>query len=337
MEELKAKELFENYIGENADAFIALPQSGSARINFIGEKNGNKYVITCNENLLENNAFLYFSKLFQDLELNTPKILAISDDRKMYVQDFVGSHTLSELIEKNGLTSEVKNLVKQTLEKLFQLQKTTEGKVDYKKTFEYENYDELPIRNDLFYFKNMFVDVLELPYQKANLLREFENLIKIIENLQPKTLMIRDFQARNLMVNEDEVYFIDYQSAMKGPAMYDVLSFLFQAKANFPEDFKNEMLQFYLNLWNNSEIEKKLTDSIKPLLLIRYLQVLGAYGLRGLIQKKPHFISSIEKGVQNLVEFAENWEEMKNYPELKKLILSFDSDVVKCRVEFFNH
>ena len=334
MIENTARSFFENFIGENADDLYTLPQSGSSRINFIAENNGKKYVITANENLLENEAFLYFSSIFQDLELNTPKILAVSENRKMYLQDFVGSETLSEIIAENGADPRVKNLVKRSLEKLYDLQRSTEGKIDYTKTFEYEAYNYLPIWNDLFYFKSMFVDILELPYHRSSLLLEFQEIVKLIENISPKTLMIRDFQARNIMINsDDEVYFIDYQSAMKGPAMYDVVSFLFQAKANFSEDLKNEMLGFYIQLWKNEGTQNELKNSIKPIQLIRYLQVLGAYGFRGLIQKKQHFQNSIPKGIENLVSFAENWEEMANYPELKKIIINLRSTEVKSKID----
>lgn len=330
---------FETYMGNKADEILALPQSGSSRINYIVQYKEEKFVITSNDNLLENEAFLYFSDVFSALQLNTPHILSVSENRKMYLQDFVGQETLSEIIANDGIDFRVKNLVKQTLEKLHFLQISTEDKVDYQKTFEYEAYDELPIRNDLFYFKNMFVDVLELAYHKATLLREFENLVKIVENLTPKTIMTRDFQARNIMVNEDEVFFIDYQSAMKGPAMYDIVSFLFQAKANFTEDFKAEMVQYYLNLWQSPELENQLLDSLKPIQLIRYLQVLGAYGFRGLIQRKQHFISSIDQGIDNLYQLANTWKEMENYPELKNLILSLKSDEVKGKIEkmLFKH
>lgn len=334
MEENEAKSLFENYIGNVADAFFALPQSGSSRINYIAEYDHKKYVITSNENILENEAFLYFSTVFSDLKLNTPHILAISENRKIYLQDFVGDETLSEIISKNGTDSQVKNLVKQSLQKLFHLQKSTEGNIDYTKTFEYEAYDFLPIWNDLFYFKSMFADILELPYHKSKLLLEFQEIVKLIENISPKTLMIRDFQARNIMVDaKDEVSFIDYQSAMKGPAMYDVVSFLFQAKADFPEDFKQEMLDFYIKLWEDETLEKELQNSVQPIQLIRYLQVLGAYGFRGLIQKKPHFQNSIPKGIENLVQFSENWEEIGNFPELRNLILELKTLETKRKIE----
>jgi Ser/Thr protein kinase RdoA (MazF antagonist) len=145
--------------------------------------------------------------------------------------------------------------------------------------------------------------------------------------------MMRDFQARNIMVNDqDEVFFIDYQSAMKGPLIYDVISFLFQAKANFPADFKNEMLDYYFSFWSE-ERSLQLKNSVKPIQLIRFLQVLGAYGFRGLIQRKEHFISSLDQGIENLQQFSNSWEEMNEYPELKKLINQLNSSETKSKIE----
>ena len=316
-----AKLFLEKFTGETADEFFSLAQSGSSRINYVSRKNRKKYIVTSNENTSENESFFYFSHLFTDLKLNTPTVLKISEDRKLYIQDFLGEHTLSDLIQNEGLSERVKLLVQKTLQKLFDLQTKTFEKIDYSKTFEYEKYDELPITNDLFYFKSFIADVLELPYHKSTLLKEFRKLTFLIEELQPKGLMIRDFQARNIMVNEeDEIFFIDYQSAMKGPLMYDVVSFLFQAKANFSEEFREEMLNYYISLWENEEDQKNLKESLKPLQLMRFLQVLGAYGFRGLIQKKKHFISSIDQGIKNLGHLSETWEKMGEFPELKKLI-----------------
>lgn len=329
-----AKRFFENHFGEKSTQFVTLAQSGSARVNFLAQNQTGKYIITYNENLLENESFLYFSGIFSDLNLNTPKIFTISDDRKMYIQEFLGKNTFSDIIAKEGLSENVKSLVKQTLEKLYTLQIQTQDKVDFTKTFEYESYDELPILHDLYYFKNFVADVLELEYHKSSLLKEFKKLVYLIENLEPKGLMIRDFQARNIMVNDNnEVSFIDYQSAMKGPLMYDVISFLFQAKANFSEDFKREMLEFYIQQFDNEDIKFKLKNSVKPIQLMRFLQVLGAYGFRGLIQRKQHFIASIDKGIENITQFSNNWEEMKNYPELLNVIQQLNSDKTRLKIE----
>jgi len=328
-----AKRFFENHFDEKSTQFVTLAQSGSARVNFLAQNQIGKYIITYNENIAENESFLYFSKLFSELNLSAPKIFSVSDDRKMYIQEFLGEKTFSEIIAEEGLSENVKTLVKQTLKQLFELQEKTNGKIDFQKTFEYESYDELPVMHDLYYFKNFVADVLELEYHKSSLLKEFKEIINLIENLEPKGIMIRDFQARNIMVNnENKVSFIDYQSAMKGPLMYDVISFLFQAKANFPENFKNEMLEFYIQQFEDRETQSQLKNSVKPIQMMRFLQVLGAYGFRGLIQRKQHFIASLDKGIQNITEFSESWDEMKNYPELKKVIEQLSSEKVNFKI-----
>ncbi|MGN7865342.1 aminoglycoside phosphotransferase family protein [Chryseobacterium sp. 22458] len=329
-----AKRFFENHLGKESTEFITLAQSGSARVNFLVSAGSEKYIITYNENIPENESFLYYSGVFSDLSLNTPRILAVSDDRKMYVQEFLGEATLSEVITRENRSDLVQSLVQQTLEKLFRLQMKTQGKIDFSKTFEYEAYDELPVIHDLYYFKNFVADVLELEYNKSALLKEFKQIASLIERLEPKGIMIRDFQARNIMVNEkNEVSFIDYQSAMEGPLMYDVISFLFQAKANFPEDFKNRMVDFYIQLFENQETKTKLKESVKPIQMMRFLQVLGAYGFRGLIQRKQHFMASLEKGIQNITGFAASWEGMKNYPELTKVIGQLISEKTTLKIE----
>ncbi|WP_099765054.1 aminoglycoside phosphotransferase family protein [Chryseobacterium sp. 52] len=334
-----AKLFFEKYLGEPSSDFMTLAQSGSARVNFLAEAGTRKYIVTSNENIPENESFLYYSEIFSELNLNTPSIFAVSDDRKMYIQEFLGEQTLSEIITKEGLSSRVIRLVKQTLEQLFQLQVSTQGKIDFSKTFEYENYDELPVIHDLYYFKNFVADVIELEYRKSALLKEFKQIASLIESLAPKGIMIRDFQARNMMVNEeDKVSFIDYQSAMKGPLMYDVISFLFQAKADFPEDFKNNMLEYYIVQFENEEIQNRLKASVKPIQMMRFLQVLGAYGFRGLIQRKQHFIASLEKGIQNITQFAASWEQMNDYPELKKVIEQLNTEESKLKINtILNH
>lgn len=311
---------FNDFFDEKAQKHFALAQSGSLRKNYIVENAEQKFVVTYNANISENQSFFYFTQVFSDLKLNTPQIFKINEAQNLYVQSYLGSDTLSDIISKEGESDRVKMLVKSSLQGLFTLQKATESKIDYTKTFEYKSYNEYPILNDLFYFKNFFVDVLELPYQKSKLISEFLEVVKLLKNLQPRGLMLRDFQARNIMVDKDEVYFIDYQAAMEGPLLYDVVSFLFQAKANFSDLFKKEMLKFYIDLWQNEEIQKQLEQSLEPLQLIRFLQVLGAYGFRGLVQKKTHFIESIEKGIQNIQNFSSSWEGMKNFPELEKLI-----------------
>ena len=321
----KANEFLNDYLATDG-RLTPLPQSGSARINYVAEGKDKKFILTQNENILENESFLYFSTVFSELQLNTPKILSVSKDKTMYLQEFLGEQTLFEYFPKVSSNEELQTLLQSVLEKLYDLQMKTQGQIDYSKTFEYEKYNDLPILHDLNYFKFLLVDILEIPYHKTRLLTEFKKLTHLIEQLGPKGLMIRDFQSRNIMLGpKKEIYFIDYQSAMYGPLLYDVVSFLYQAKAPFSAKLRKEMLTYYLNLFEDSTQRKELKQGILPLRLIRSLQVLGAYGLRGLVQRKPHFLSSLENGIKNTSALSRQWKEMAHFPELHSVIQALES------------
>lgn len=319
MRDEQAKDFFEKCTGEGASQLIRLAQSGSSRVNWVAEAGHEKYIVTYNENLRENEAFFYFSELFSGLKLNTPQVFYISEQRNLYIQSYLGAKTFSEIIAEEGESERVKTLVKNILKQLFDLQHKTSGRIDYQKTFEYERYDSLPVVHDLYYFKNFMADVLEIQYHKSSLLKEFQVISQKIEALEPKVLMLRDFQARNIIINQNNSFFIDYQAAMEGPAMYDMISFLHQSKANFSESFKEEMTNHFISLYPDNQ-QEKLIKSIHWIMLMRYLQVLGAYGFRGLIQKKQHFIESIPKAVNNIKNLSESWEEMIYLPELQNVI-----------------
>lgn len=329
------QKFFEEFLGKRSDSFVKLPQSGSSRINFIASSQGKKYVVTYNENSRENDAFFYFSDLLGSLNLNTPKVFLINEERNLYIQEFLGDKTLSEIISEEGASERVKILVKKSLKALYELQIKTLGMVDFSNSFEYESYDDLPIMHDLYYFKNFLIDILEIEYHKSTLLKEFKKISEIIQKLEPKTLIIRDFQSRNILVDgNDEVFFIDYQSAMEGPAGYDVISFLYQAKANFTNDFKEEMLDYYLSFWQNETERNALKVSFNWMKMIRFLQVLGAYGFRGLIQRKAHFLESLEKGIDNIFELSKSWKDISTeFPELYSLIQKLKSSDVQLKIE----
>lgn len=317
--------LFQSFLKEyfRGEKFqlIPLPQSGSDRQNFIVEAQHEKYILTFNPKIDENLYFFYLSESFHQLGINVPKIFKINDKQTLYLQEFLGAQTLSQLIDTEGHTPRIKELVRKTLIQLSNFQQITRGKIDFSHAYEFQQYDSLPIIHDLYYFKNFFADVLGIAYPKGRLLKEFQAIAEEIMQLQPQVVMLRDFQSRNIMVGpQDKISFIDYQGAMQGPATYDVVSFLYQARANFPLQWQEELLALYLQHNRMLYTDATFTKSLNYCKLIRFLQVLGAYGFRGLVQKKEHFLRSIPKAIKNISELASQWDEMQAYPHLSNII-----------------
>jgi hypothetical protein len=225
-------------------------------------------------------------------------------------------------------------LYQKTFAQLAQLQIQGGTGLDYDYCIATKSFDRQAIYSDLLYFKYYFLRALKLTYDKNLLLNDFEMLSYYLMQERNKFFMMRDCQSRNVMVKDDKVYFIDYQGGMQGALQYDVASMLWQAKAALPHEWRDELVNYYFDrandLLNHQLVRKDFMDNYHSFVLIRMLQTLGAYGFRGLFERKAHFISSIPFALRNLKWFLENKNIPIRLPELEKVLQAMVSeDIIK--------
>lgn len=303
-------ELFSSVKKRTADRIEKLPQSGSDRIYFRIYANNDTYIATYNLNQKETNTFVQFSKHFKAAGLPVPEILAVNADSTLYIQEDLGTESLLNQLEKFGHTDLPYQLFQKSLAALARIQILGDKGLDYNLCLTAKEFGKQAILSDLLYFKYYFLDTLQLPYDKQAMLDDFEALSTYLTHTQYKYFMFRDFQSRNIIVKNEEVSFIDFQGGMKGALQYDVASLLWQAKAELSEEWKNSLLEYYMD-----QIELLLKEPVDRLtfvsqyngyVLIRLLQVMGAYGFRGLFERKAHFLASIPLALRNLKFFIEH-------------------------------
>ncbi|MDQ6608397.1 MAG: hypothetical protein M3Y85_01080, partial [Bacteroidota bacterium] len=131
-----------------------------------------------------------------------------------------------------------------------------------------------------------------------------------------------------------EVHFIGYQGGMKGAPQYDVASMLWQARANLPDEWKDGLLEDYMDAFESiikATIDRDIFKSqYNGYVLIRLLQVLGAYGFRGLFERKSHFLTSIPQALRNLKWFLDHHNLGIAVPEFKKVLtLCIDEEIIQ--------
>jgi hypothetical protein len=133
---------------------------------------------------------------------------------------------------------------------------------------------------------------------------------------------------------DNSIHFIDYQGGMKGAPQYDVASMLWQARANLNDEWKEKLLNDYISALEkiiDSKINKTVFKSqYNGYVMIRLLQVLGAYGFRGLFERKAHFLTSIPLALTNLKWFINNQSIGISLPEFKKVLdICVDDEIIQ--------
>jgi aminoglycoside/choline kinase family phosphotransferase len=327
--------LYRQWKGEDAVSIDVLPQSGSERRYFRLYGKKDSVIGTYGANIKENESFIYFSHLFREKNLATPQILIVSDDGACYLQEDFGDVSLLNKLEAEGFTQDIYDLFKKSLEELAKLQVIGHEGLDYSRCLTNTEFGKQAIMADLLYFKYYFLDALRKPYDKQKLIDDFEALSNYLTHTEYKYFMFRDFQSRNIMVTPDNlVHFIDYQGGMKGAPQYDVASLLWQARANLSDAWKNNLLEAYMNAFQQligSPLDRTIFQTqYNGYVLIRLLQVLGAYGFRGLFERKAQFLTSIPLALRNLKEFFHNQSLGLVVPEFRKVLdLCVDEEIIR--------
>ena len=322
------KESIEKLIRQYNQAEVSdigkLPQSGSDRSYFRVQTGSGSYIATHNANIRENTTFISFSRHFKQCDCPVPEIYAVSDDQSIYIQEDLGDISLLNELEEKGHCEEVYGLFKKSLNALAHLQINGDKGMDYEQCITSMEFGKQAIISDLLYFKYYFLDTLKIPYDKEKLINDFDAMSTYLSHVDHKYFMFRDFQSRNVMVKGGEVYFIDYQGGMKGALQYDVASLLWQAKAELSDEWKSSLLHYYMECV--SGILQKPVDAYRfksqynGYVMIRLLQVLGAYGFRGLFERKAHFLTSIPLALKNLQWFLKNSSVGISLPEFERLV-----------------
>lgn len=316
--------LFTQHTGKVNPSLEALPSSGSNRKYYRIQQDGISLIGVHGESRDENRAFIHLAKHFRAQHLNVPELVAVSGDEMFYLQEDLGDSHLFDLI-KGGRTTgvfdhEEKELLHKTITLLADFQYRGAENLNFNVCYPLPEFNRRSVMWDLNYFKYSFLKTTGLDFREDLLENDFEKLADNLLKEQTDTFMYRDFQSRNVMVVQGEPYYIDFQGGRKGPVYYDVASFLWQAKANFPSGLRDELIETYIvSLQKYQSVDAHhFSSRLRQFVFFRTLQVLGAYGFRGYFEKKPHFIQSIPFALDNLRELLQ--DDFCEYPYLCKLL-----------------
>ncbi len=320
------RRLFFEWIPEPGIEVLPLPPAGSYRQYYRLRGNKKQAIGVYSPDKSETLAFITFTNHFRQLGLNVPEIYISDLENDCYLISDLGDLSLLEHLEKNRVDGEPSEATyeyyRKAIAELPRFQVDACKDMNFSACYPSGEFDGRSMRWDLNYFKYYFLRLLKIQFNEAALENDFDRLIVYLLQTGNSFFMYRDFQARNILIHDGKPWFIDYQGGRRGPLQYDLASLLFQVKASLPYEFREEMLNWYLeNLKKYIHIdEKKFVADYYGFVLIRLLQVMGAYGFRGYFERRAHFLQSIPYAIENLRWLLSNIKFKIELPELMKAL-----------------
>jgi aminoglycoside/choline kinase family phosphotransferase len=319
---------FSELFGNSDIQIIALPQSGSDRKYFRIKSGDNSVIGAHNPNLEENEAFIGFTKHFISKGLPVPEIFGYIPEKFTYYLQDLGDVNLFTWLqlkqEGSGFDGEAEGLYRNILDKLINFQIDGIKGLDLGLCYPHRSFDRQSMMWDMNYFKYMFLKLIAVPFNERKLEHDFNCLADFLLETGQDYFLYRDFQSANVMIVEGEPWFIDYQGGRKGAPQYDVASLLYDAKAHIPHKVRQNLLDYHVDNFClvSGENKEKFRGYYAGFSLIRLMQALGAFGFRGLYEKKPTFTGSIIPAVKLLIHLIISEQLPLSLPELFRAVRS---------------
>lgn len=153
------------------------------------------------------------------------------------------------------------------------------------------------------YFLEAFIrGYLSLPARWEDLEPAFLHIADQAQTRQGDGLMHRDFQSRNIMIRDREIFFIDFQSARTGPLEYDLASLLIDPYVTLPQKVQDSLLEYCISrLARATQLDQEaFRRRYAYCAVTRNLQMLGAFGFLTRVKGKQGFEAHIPAALAGL-------------------------------------
>jgi aminoglycoside/choline kinase family phosphotransferase len=306
-------ELYSTWSHRPVTSIVPLPESGSYRRYFRISDVSRTFMGVYNTDNRENSAFVYLDRHLQKTGNRVPEIFCEDLRKNIYIEQDLGDTTLLDYLEqiRGSVDQDEKTIsvYREVIDAMPGLQVASVNGIDYTVCHPRSEFDVQSMMWDMNYFKYCLLKPLKIGFFEQDLEDDFKKIVDWLIQAERNSFMFRDFQSRNIMICDQELYFIDFQGGRKGPLQYDLASLLFEAKTHLPAETRQVLLDYYLHVfekafpWFNPE---KFLKYYHGFVYLRLMQAMGAYGFRGYIERKPLFLQSLPHAVRTLAWLEEN-------------------------------
>ncbi len=222
-----------------------------------------------------------------------PKAYAYDEKSGLVLFEDLGNTHLQQVVHDHEDWQRLKPYYHKAISGLIRLQISGRHGFDSSDCWDTPSYDkELMLTRESGYFHQaLWQDYLGLEPLEVSVLQEFEDLAQRAAAVPADFILHRDFQSRNIMVQDERIAIIDFQGARKGPLAYDLASLLIDPYAGLTAAQQEKLLQYYIEqVREHIPLDRdQFLEGYYFMALQRNLQILGAFAFLTQERKKPFF------------------------------------------------
>ena len=251
-------------IGNNSFNIEELRQEASDRKYYRIKADNVSYVLADNFDKTDQSAnFLYASKILKNSSVNVPEVLAFSEDLRFLLLQDLGDKSLDT---DNEFKDE--KILEMALEQLSKIY------------FSDQDVLRSATKESLLIQTNSFIDFCKENKLSNDELKALENLRNnLVQNLLNQQFIPthNDFERRNLMMFEENLFVIDFQDLNMGPIGIDLASIMYEHSYEYPNALIDDLLEKHLKNNCLKVSSEELKNMIMHALAHRSMRIVGAF------------------------------------------------------------
>ncbi len=309
-----------------------IPADGSPRRFLRLTAGGRSLVALANPgNPAENRAWHYFARHLAGCGLPVARVLAADLERGRFLMEDLGRRSLQEAVrEAGGDEDRLAAFYRPVLEMLARLQADGAQGLDTSVCFDgAELTPEFLLQREAGYFLKEFVtgacgqDPARLT---ADFWLEMKEICRLAGRAGPRGLVHRDFQSRNIIMEEGRLGLVDFQGARLGPAQYDLASLLHDPYVQLPFELRHRLREEYQQIraglggWD----PERFLAGWPYVSASRIMQALGAYAFLCRRRGRGHFAPYVSPALESLQHLVRQ-EAFAPFRLFRNLVLSLEA------------
>ena len=251
-------------IGNSSFNIKELRQEASDRKYYRIKAENISYVLTDNFDKTDQSAnFLYASKILKNSSVNVPEVLAFSEDLRFLLLQDLGDKSLDTDNEYKD-----QKILEMALEQLSKIY------------FSDQDVLRSATKESLLQQTNSFIDFCKENKLSNDELKALETLRNnLVANLLNQQFIPshNDFERRNLMMFQENLFVIDFQDLNMGPIGIDLASIMYEHSYEYPKVLIDDLLEKHLKNNGLKASSEELKNMIMHALAHRSMRIVGAF------------------------------------------------------------